>query len=104
MRTRTKFVLLIMVACALSIFIYESIENVQPVKTSEDISEGEIPNIATVTLNNEDTPSNEVIVEIVEIKNPQTGNIIKYSFIIICMALISIIIIYTKKKGRIFKI
>ena len=37
MRTRTKFVLLIMVACALSIFIYESIENVQPVKTSEDI-------------------------------------------------------------------
>ena len=74
------------------------------VKTSEDISEGEIPNIATVTLNNEDTPSNEVIVEIVEIKNPQTGNIIKYSFIIICMALISIIIIYTKKKGRIFKI
>lgn len=37
MRTRTKFVLLIMVACALSIFIYESIENVHPVKTSEDI-------------------------------------------------------------------
>lgn len=37
MRTRTKFVLLIMVACALSIFIYESIENIQPVKTSEDI-------------------------------------------------------------------
>ena len=37
MRTRTKFVLLIIIACALSIFIYESIENVQPVKTSEDI-------------------------------------------------------------------
>ncbi len=37
MRTRTKFVLLIIIACALSIIIYESIENVQPVKTSEDI-------------------------------------------------------------------
>ena len=37
MRTRTKFVLLIVIACALSIFIYESIESVQPVETSEDI-------------------------------------------------------------------
>lgn len=74
------------------------------VKVAEDISEGEIPNIATATYNNEDTPSNEVIVKIIEIENPQTGNIMKYSFIFICIAIASIIIIYTKKKGKIFKI
>ena len=73
-------------------------------KVAEDISEGEIPNIATATYNNEDTPSNEVIVKIIEIENPQTGNIMKYSFIFICIAIASIIIIYTKKKGKIFKI
>lgn len=37
MKTRTKFILLILVACILSILIYEKIENVKPVTETEDI-------------------------------------------------------------------
>ena len=37
MKTKTKFILLILVACILSILIYEKIENVKPVTETEDI-------------------------------------------------------------------
>ena len=37
MKTKTKFILLILVACILSILIYEKIENVKPVTEIEDI-------------------------------------------------------------------
>ena len=73
------------------------------VRVKEDVGNGKIPNIA-ILHNDEDIPSNEVIVEIVEVVNPATGNIIKYSFITVCIILTAIIIIYTKKKRKIFKI
>ena len=75
------------------------------VKLQANITEGSIPNIATITYNEEDTPSNEVIVTITnEIENPQTGSFIKYSLILGGVALASGIIIYAKKKKRLFKI
>ena len=73
------------------------------VRVLENAQEGEISNIA-ILHQEEDISSNEVIVKIVDIINPQTGSILKYSFLIICIALTIIMIIYTKRKRKIFKI
>ena len=75
------------------------------VKVKEDVTEGKIPNIAIIHYDEEEIPSEEVIVKIVEIINPQTGNnLVKVSFIIIGIMLASLLIIYVKKKNRLFKI
>lgn len=73
------------------------------VRVLENAQEGEISNIA-ILHQEEDISSNEVIVKIVDIINPQTGSILKYSFLVICIALTIIMIIYTKRKRKIFKI
>lgn len=74
------------------------------VRVLDDVEEGEIKNIATLHKEEEEIPSNEVIVTIVDIINPQTGSIVKYLLIIGCLALSTIIIIYVKKHQKIFKI
>ena len=51
------------------------------VKVKEECEVDKIPNTAVVSYNNDNYPSNEVVVEIVEVENPQTGNVINYTLL-----------------------
>lgn len=65
-----------------------------------------IPNSAILTVDDEDTPSNEVITEIVEevVENPSTGSTLNYILLLISLIGVTGIIIYTKKHKKIYKI
>lgn len=65
----------------------------------------EIPNTAILTVDDEDTPSNEVIVKIVEevIDNPKTGSKLNYFLLTIGLVSVAGIAIYTKKHKTIYK-
>ncbi len=66
----------------------------------------EIPNTAILTVDDEDTPSNEVIVKIVEevIENPKTGSKLNYFLLTIGLVSVVGIAIYTKKHKTIYKL
>ena len=66
----------------------------------------EIPNTAILTVNDEDTPSNEVIVKIVEevVENPKTGSKLNIFLFTIGLGAVIGITIYTKKHKTIYKI
>ena len=66
----------------------------------------EIPNTAILTVDDEDTPSNEVIVKIVEevIDNPKTGSKLNYFLLTIGLVSVAGIAIYTKKHKTIYKL
>ena len=66
----------------------------------------EIPNTAILTVNDEDTPSNEVIVKIVEevVENPKTGSKLNIFLFTIGLGAVIAITIYTKKHKTIYKI
>ena len=91
------------------------------VKPKDTAAGVEISNTATLTYNDEDTPSNEVVVEIIEdiedipgagdtpnidedVENPSTGSTVDY--ILLSLGIIGIIGIgvYTKKHKKIYKI
>ena len=70
------------------------------------LSQEEIPNTAILTVDDEDTPSNEVIVKIVEevIENPKTGSKLNYFLLTIGLVSVVGIAIYTKKHKTIYKL